>query len=189
MTDEMADSGSQAVNGVVVADELADTDGQEQAGEWFSPSVAAARLGISQRTLDRRIAAGKLRRRVRPNGNTQVWLPVADSASVADRSADRMADDGSQDQAERALALVERVNLAVTQQVQPLIELVERQQRTIADQAEELGTLKVELRLVREQLASSTRPTPPNANTSGWPAGMSPEPTPATKPWWRWLIG
>jgi hypothetical protein len=123
-----------------VADETADNDSQQTPGEWLAPSVAAARLGVSQRTLDRRIASGKVTRRIRPNGTTQVWLPLSAVPTVTDEMA---ANDG-QEQAERALALVERVNLAVNEQVRPLIDLVERQQAQLLEQAAELGRLRSE---------------------------------------------
>jgi hypothetical protein len=52
-------------------------------GDWFPPEKAAARLGMSVRNMNRRIADGKyLRRKVR--GLSEVFVPGDDTSEVAD---------------------------------------------------------------------------------------------------------
>ena len=128
-----------------VSDILTDSD-RQAAGVWLPLRDAAARLGLSERTLHRRIRTGKLKKRATLSGRLEVWVPGPTDApasvgrpSVADGLSDA---DG---RAERQLAAIERFNAAVSQQVGPLVDLVERQQRTIAEQAEELGRLRAEL--------------------------------------------
>jgi hypothetical protein len=122
-------------------------------GEWVDARTAMLRLNIAERTLHRRIASGKLQKRFRQNGQIEVWIAAEPQVS----SSDSETDTDRQDQAERALALVERVNLAVNQQVTPLLELVERQQEMIREQAERLGRLSADLELARASLTLSDK--------------------------------
>jgi hypothetical protein len=45
-------------------------------GEWLAPPLAAIRLDISERTLWRRVDAGKLRKRI-ISGRAQVYVPLS----------------------------------------------------------------------------------------------------------------
>jgi hypothetical protein len=55
---------------------LTDTVSQAPAGHWVTPNYATGQLGISERTLFRRLASGKLRRRTLDDGRIEVWLPL-----------------------------------------------------------------------------------------------------------------
>ena len=99
------------------------------------------RLNIAERTLHRRIASGKLQKRFRQNGQIEVWIAAEPRGSPTDNESDT----DRQEQAERALALVERVNLAVNQQVEPLLRELRAANETIREQTEELGRLRTEL--------------------------------------------
>jgi hypothetical protein len=147
-----------------------DADRQDAAGEWLDSRSAMLRLGIAERTLHRRVARGELRKRSRADGRLEVWVPSVEHRRASDAVTDP---DRQAEQAERALALVERVNLAVGQQVAPLLDLVERQQGTIREQAEELGRLRQRL----ADLEARPDPAPPDSAT----VDVSPPP----RPWWR----
>jgi hypothetical protein len=145
-----------------MTDILTDTDSTEQpaaAGEWLDTRAAYTRLGISERTLYRRIASRRYLKRDKGNGTIEVWIP-ADEPQVGP---DSVIDTDGQAQAERSLALVERVNLAVSHQVGPLLELVRDQQERLGELERENGRLQAELAAV-----TADRHDP--------------------KPWWRrWL--
>jgi|SRR5215471_16142060 len=51
-------------------------------GEWLPPVEACARLGISERTLWRRVDAGRFEKRV-IRGRAEIWVPVAGTPSVS----------------------------------------------------------------------------------------------------------
>jgi hypothetical protein len=125
---------------MTVSDVETVTDRQLE-GEWVDARTALLRLNIAERTLDRRIASGKLQKRFRQNGQIEVWIAAEPAVSVSDNESDT----DRQDQAERALALVERVNLAVNQQVEPLLRELRTANETIREQAEEPGQLRAEL--------------------------------------------
>ena len=112
---------------------------------------------------------------------------------------DEMAASGCQEQAERALALVERVNLAVNEQVRPLIDLVERQQAQLLEQAEELGRLRSEnaalqaRQTMADEMAARLQAQAPKAEptASADPIATTPvfedyqSQDPVVRPWWR----
>jgi len=75
-------------------------------GEWLRRVDAAARLGISERTLDHRLAAGQLEKRVGPDGRVEICVPRT-TADVA---------------VQTTVDLVERLNHAVALQAAPLLE-------------------------------------------------------------------
>jgi chromosome segregation ATPase len=155
---------------------VSDSDRQAEAGEWLDTRAAMLRLGISERTLHRRLGRGELRKRGRPGGRIEVWAPLPAGRSATEPNADI---DRQAEQAERALALVERVNLAVSEQVAPLLAMVERQQSTIRDQAEELGKLRQQVTDLERRL-TGTDPL-----TVGDGQGGSPPEPMTRRPWWR----
>lgn len=110
-------------------------------GEWVDARTGMLRLNIVERTLHRHIASGKLQKRFRQNGQIEGWI----AAESAVPSSDSETDTDRQEQAERALALVERPNLAVNQQVEPLLRELRAANETIREQAEELGRQRAEL--------------------------------------------
>src|SRR6266851_7485866 len=61
------------------------SDSQPLVGEWLSPPEAKQRLGISERTLYRRISGSRLRKRTLEDGRIEVW--VAGRVTDTDRHA------------------------------------------------------------------------------------------------------
>lgn len=74
---------------------LTDTVSQAPSGRWVSPNQAAAQLGISERTLFRRLASGKLRRRTLDDGRIEVCLPLTGDRRTTDTVADTVSVNGS----------------------------------------------------------------------------------------------
>lgn len=68
-----------------------DTDAPDAAGRWLPASAAARALGITERSVRRRVAAGRLRAR-RTRQGTRVWVADADRPDAADAE-----DDGEDD--------------------------------------------------------------------------------------------
>ena len=58
-------------------DELPPTAASAEAGAWLDLKSALAVLGISERTLHRRAAAGDLQRRSLTGGRTEYWVSSA----------------------------------------------------------------------------------------------------------------
>lgn len=117
----VSDSSTDAIRQAETAtDNLSDDD-----GEWTLKAVAARRLRITERTLDRRIAQGKLVKRVGSDGSVEVFLKHQETPP------DNMTD------ATRAMAVVERFNEALAKQTLPLV-------AQIREMAEEIGRLKAE---------------------------------------------
>src|SRR5919199_4644578 len=121
----MADTGShvpQHENGAPAAipDIPPDIDRQTLVGEWLSPPEAEQRLRISERTLYRRIASGRLRKRTLDDGRIEIWVsvPATDSDSQtpgvenghSTSTPDYLTDSDRQQTSERALALMDRFN-------------------------------------------------------------------------------
>lgn len=131
-------------------------------GEWLAPNLAAVRLGMSERTLWRRIDTGKLRKRLR-DGRAQVYVPVAgrapdtEDAPVAGRVP---ATDGS------ALATVtpdnQAFSLAVIEELrrqhQETLDIIERQSGQIADLSRQLGSSETERDVLCAELLLARRP-------------------------------
>jgi len=158
-------------------------------GAWLSIQDAARQLSVSERTIYRKADQGKLRRRSRPDGRVEVFVPMTPPSDKSDDSSDN----GSQPS---ALLLVEHLTHALTRQAEAFnAELAASRQR-IEDLARENG------RLTAENEALRTSQTQQEAN----PAAESPEPTtesspspdpfpaplpptPNAGPWWRrWLL-
>src|SRR3954454_8631179 len=72
---------------------LTDTVSHLPSGEWVSTNQALVQLGISERTLFRRLAAGKYRRRTLDDGRIQIWLPSLDRQMTATLTVEASVDD------------------------------------------------------------------------------------------------
>ena len=115
---------------VPAEDLLDDIDGFE----WVRRPEAVARLGVSERTVDNRIASGKLRKRQSPEGYVEILVPKATE----------------DDRTEKALFLVERFNTQLTAQVQPLIDRVESLARENGELRARNSQLETELESLRK---------------------------------------
>src|SRR5215210_8000686 len=77
-----------------LADMTTDIDGQvvdpnEGApGSWLPIATAAHALGVSERTIRRRIERGQLKRRAHQDGHVEVWVPEAAPDGVSAEMAD-----------------------------------------------------------------------------------------------------
>ncbi len=105
-------------------------DGSEEDSEWVRKADAASRLGISERTIENRVNAGKLRKRFRNDGAVEILVP-------------KLQEDV---QVDKALVLLDRYNVAMAQQVAPLVE-------KIATQAETIGELRAQLQQAQERIS------------------------------------
>jgi hypothetical protein len=124
---------------------------QRVVGEWLGPPEAEQRLGISERTLYRRIAAGRLKKRVLDDGRIEVWVSVpvtdADSHQAPSQNGHSATDGGfmtdsdRQHTSERALALMDRFNAALARQVEPLVQELADTRRQLVELAEQTGRL------------------------------------------------
>jgi hypothetical protein len=120
-----------------------DMDGRWQ---WLPPRDAQQQLGISERTLFRRIARGQLQRRHRADGQVEVCVPITrPSTPDAETVSDRQEAD-----IERGLVLVDRFGQALAQQVTPLLQELTDTRRQLVTLAQENGRLQAE----RDQLAA-----------------------------------
>lgn len=152
----MADTDShepQPENGApaAITDIPPDSDSQTLVGEWLGPPEAEQRLGISERTLYRRIASGRLKKRTLEDGRIEVWVsgPLTDT----DRhehpdenghwpvTGDQPPDSDRQVTSERALALMDRFNAALARQVEPLVRELADTRRQLVALAEQTGRL------------------------------------------------
>jgi hypothetical protein len=155
-----------------------DTAGQSGAaepGEWVTLSEAIARLRVSERTLRRRLAVGHLQKRLRPDGRLEVWVPPA-TGSGATRDSDRRGVEN--DQLERGIVLVERFNLAVHDQVAPILGQLEAANQRVADLARENGYLQAKVDELEQRLT-----------LAGQSMATDTPPPPLKHPWWRFWQG
>src|SRR3954449_3831102 len=107
-------------------------------GAWLSIQDAARQLSVSERTIYRKADQGKLRRRSRPDGRVEVFVPMTPPSDKSDDSSDN----GSQPS---ALLLVEHLTHALTRQAEAFnAELAASRQR-IEDLARENGRQGAEL--------------------------------------------
>jgi hypothetical protein len=148
-----------------------------ETGEWTSIEDAAARLRVTTRTLYRRLSRGYLQRRTGPDGRLEVWVPVTPGADVSPDTS-RQAEAG--DRAGRAIVLAERLNLAVAQQVGPILEQLAAANAIIREQAEELGQLRERL----EHAERERRDMSPETSRHPNHPGESPP-----RPWWQFWRG
>ena len=149
--------------------------GRAEAGEWLDVTGALAQLHVSERTLRRWIAGGRAQSRKRPDGRLEVWV-----AGVADRRAspatDRRA--AENDQLERSITLVERFNLAVHDQVVPILNQLAEAQRQITDLARENGRLQARVEELEGRLPPplTVTPAPDSDGRAGGAIVRPPEP-------------
>jgi hypothetical protein len=160
-------------------------------GVWLPPAAAAARLGLSERTLWRQVKAGRYHKRTL-GGRSTVLVPLPDMTTD-------VPDDRATPEADTAVATVSGSLSGVTDMapagaaawstavLTPIMARMAEQETTIRDQAEMIGRLTAEL----ESLRASQRPiagsgTPePRDLTPGAPADSGA----ASVPWWkRWLL-
>jgi hypothetical protein len=165
---------------MTMADDSQRHDADTQAGEWAALPDAMRRLSVSQRTLFRRIARGQLQRRTGPSGRVEVWVPLTDGSAASD---DSQRQDGQAEQIERGLALIERFNVAVREQVAPLVLMVKEQQAINSAQAEELGRLRERVATLEHQLSLAV--TAPSENVPIISSGNGVTP----RPWWQFWRG
>jgi hypothetical protein len=109
-------------------------------GDWLRRTAAAARLGISERMLDRQLAAGRWSNRLTPDRHVEVQVPRPPAEG--------------QREAERALVLVKRLQQQLEAQTAPLVARTEAPAR-------ENGALQNQVQTLHAQLAavSTTGPT------------------------------
>jgi hypothetical protein len=121
-------------------------------GDWLRKSAAAARLGISERMLDRQLAAGRWPKRVTSEGRVEVQVPRPPAEG--------------QREAERALVLVERFHQQLEAQTAPLVARIEALARENGVLQNQVQTLQAELAAVR-----TARLTRPRWWARWWPSG------------------
>jgi hypothetical protein len=128
-------------------------------GEWFTPSEAAVRLGISERTLWRRVNKGRLHRRI-VRGAAEVFIPSGSRTALTQSGIpkDDLPDMGAMlevvERSERAMmkAVVEEIKRSWERDVARLAELTD----TSIAQARTLGELSVKLEHTQSENARLT---------------------------------
>ena len=151
-------------------------------GAWLSIQDAARHLSVSERTIYRKADQGKLRRRSRPDGRVEVFVPMTPLSAKSDDSSDF----GSQPS---ALLLVEHLTHALTRQAEAFNAELGASRQRIEDLARENGRQAAELeraaaiaaKLSDELDAARTQISTLAAST----ATVSPDPT-TEPPWTRW---
>ena len=105
--------------------------------EWLRKAEAAARLGISERTLDTRLARGDLQKRRKPGGPVEVLVPRLETEvrSLA------------------ATQLVDRYHSQLAEQLVPLLDLLERERAQLVRQAETIGHQAATIEQLQGRLA------------------------------------
>ncbi len=161
--------------GPIPTDNLPDaetvTDGQ---GAWLSTRDAQQALGISERTLYRRLARGQYERRVRTDGQTEVWVATA-PPPVTDTGPSR---DSHAEQIERGLVLVDRFSQAVAQQTAPLLQELAATRQQLVDLAQENGRLSARVVELEQRLSVTV-----TVSVSDGQAAATPP-----RPWWARLL-
>jgi hypothetical protein len=162
-----------------VAPDASGQPAEPDAGEWLPVPEALRRLGIAERTLYRRLSRGYTQKRTGLGGRLEVWVAQTPATGATPDTSGHQ----QEEQAGRALALVERFNLAVNQQVAPLLAMLNDRDATIRDQAEELGRLRqqvqdLEARRMRQDVTGDASGHPPHPSES------------PPRPWWAfWRRG
>jgi hypothetical protein len=116
-------------------------------GDWLRRTAPAARLGISERMLDRQLAAGRWSNRLTPEGHVEVQLPRPPAEG--------------QREAERALVLIKRFQQQLEAQTAPLVARTEAPAR-------ENGALQNQVQTLQAQLAA----VPTTGPTRSWWAAL-----------------
>jgi hypothetical protein len=118
-------------------------------GEWVSVKDAAARLGITERSVFRRLARGHLNKRTLVDGNVMVLLTSQDTVIAQDMTE---AEEPSQPPADASAGLALHVMHSLFQGSETFrTELRERDDK-IASMAEEIGRLRADLAWHRRPL-------------------------------------
>lgn len=130
-------------------------------GAWLDIVSACTALGVTERTIQRRVMRGEIQRRTVSGGRAEFWISEAATSDLAPVTPDIAQDahSGALAVLDRQEALIDHLSDLARQQTAPLVE-------TIRQQAEEIGRLKAELEAARE------RPTVTGD-------------TPDTRRWWR----
>jgi hypothetical protein len=170
---------------MTVTGELPGDDTQAPVGEWLGLPAAMARLGISERTLRRQLAAGKFQQRRRLDGRIEVLIPQAGRQASPGNAPDI---DTQAEQLERGLALVDRFNTAIAEQLSTLAgqlneagRRLEMTNQRIAELSEENGYLRAKLEDAERRLSVPGN-APDSASQSATTETM---PEPDRRPWWR----
>ena len=95
---------------------------EEGRGQWLPIKLAADSLTVSERTVSRWIARGRLRRRYGEDGHVEVWVPLAEADMWGDDAPDARPGPGGHEPGPRELRPVDAV-LASQQQL--LVERIE----------------------------------------------------------------
>jgi uncharacterized protein with von Willebrand factor type A (vWA) domain len=101
---------------MTMSDNVADDGGQAQPGAWVELREACRQLGLTERSLYRRIRAGKLHSRRALSGRTEVFLPLMDGMT----SSDVVADVVGPASPDRQIAILERFGETIRALVEPL---------------------------------------------------------------------
>lgn len=123
-------------------------DHQAEPGAWQTLREAQRRLGLSERTLRRRIARGELPRRRRSDGRLEVFLPL--TAELTAPAAPSAADP---DQLERQLLLLDKLGEMLRGLLEPLQHDLREARALVERLALENGMLIRENALLKERLA------------------------------------
>ena len=147
------------------------TPDNDQVGEWQSLREAAASLGLSEKTLRRRVKAGVLESRQveTPHGPAwQVWVDgVRGPAPTVD---------GRGTHPVRGPELLEALRM------------IERQQQTILELSGRVGYFQAQLEQARETIRALETPKGTGIARDTTPSGEAVS-EPATRPWWRRVFG
>lgn len=151
--------------------------GMDDGQSWVSLKQAAARLGLSEKTIRRRVAAGRLEGRKLSTPTGPAWLiRVGDAPPTLPRE-----------------GVGTGTDLPTPPGLVEALALIERQQQQIAELSGRVGYLTAQNELLSRQAPMIEAPgEAPNADTTGW-LSRDPEPIPdpkaasrpAVKPWWR----
>jgi hypothetical protein len=164
-----------------------DSDRQAEAGEWLSVTDAMTRLRVSERTLRRHLASGRLDKRRRLGGRLEVWVPGNGDRQASSANDRRGADN---DRIERSIALVERFNLAVHDQVVPILNQLDAAHQRIADLSRANGRLEAELVEARRRLSErDAPPAPAPVDEHGVNDDIAGAPSTEKRPWWAFWRG
>jgi hypothetical protein len=115
-----------------------------EAGAWLDTAQACAFLGITDRTLFRRVSRGEIKRQLLPGRRSEFWIP---GGTRQETHPDMRQDEPDESLAvmSQQLALLERQGEITALQIAPLMDELTRSRQQLTEQAEEIGRLKAEL--------------------------------------------
>jgi hypothetical protein len=140
----------------------------EPAGEWVGISEAARRLSVTERTVERHLQHGKLRKRTRENGRVEVWVSVGAETGQRDGGRDS---DGALVPREDLLAAIRE---AVTARDETIVGIVSGHEALIREN-ERLRARVAELERMLPAPTATDTPTAVPTRPTGW------------RRWWVWL--